>query len=157
MSDHNAFGLGGRCSVSAARLWFDRLTTLSAAERHGDDRASPSIGLHLCLIFAFACVVSTASAAHTQVSLISERQAVALGESFDVGILLKMNKGWHTYWKDPGDSGLATTVTWKLPPDFVAGPIRWPKPMVIKMAGLTSYAYEDEVLLLVRIQVPSKG
>jgi len=109
------------------------------------------------LVFAFASAVQAAAPAHTQVSLVSEWQAVAPGESFDVGIRLKMDPGWHTYWKDPGDSGLATSIEWKLPKGFVADPIRWPKPMVIKMAGLTSYAYEEEVLLLARIHVPAKG
>ncbi|MBI4025550.1 MAG: thioredoxin family protein [Verrucomicrobia bacterium] len=98
-----------------------------------------------------------AGTAHTRVGLISERQTVAMGESFEVGVLLKMETGWHTYWKDPGESGLATSVQWKLPQGFTAGPLRWPKPIVLAVAGITSYGYEDEVLLLTRIQTPSQG
>ncbi len=94
---------------------------------------------------------------HTIASLISEKRAVTLGESFDVGILLKMEPDWHTYWENPGDSGLPTSVEWKLPKGFTAGPIRWPKPKAITLGRLTSYGYEDEVLLLVHVQAPLQG
>jgi len=94
---------------------------------------------------------------HTKVSLVSERSEIAPGESFDVGLLLKMEEHWHTYWKDPGDAGLATSVTWTLPSGFTADPIRWPKPQVMKTGPLTTYGYEREVLLLVRIHAPEEG
>ncbi|MFZ4695705.1 MAG: protein-disulfide reductase DsbD family protein [Verrucomicrobiia bacterium] len=94
---------------------------------------------------------------HTRVALISERTVVAPGESFDVGIHLKMDPGWHTYWKDPGDSGLATSVEWKLPSGFTAGPLRWPKPEIMKEAGLVTYGYENEVVLLAKITASVEG
>jgi len=94
---------------------------------------------------------------HTQVSLVSERSEIAPGESFDVGLLLKMEEHWHTYWKNPGDAGLATSVTWTLPAGFTADPIRWPKPQVMETGPLTTYVYEGEVLLLVRVHAPKEG
>ena len=94
---------------------------------------------------------------HTRVALISDRTVVAPGESFDVGIHLKMEPGWHTYWKDPGDSGLATSVEWKLPYGFTAGPLRWPKPEIMKEAGIVTYGYKNEVVLLAKITAPVEG
>ena len=94
---------------------------------------------------------------HTRVALISERAVVVPGESFDVGIHLKMEPGWHTYWKDPGDSGLATSVEWKLPYGFTAGPLHWPKPEIMKEAGIVTYGYKNEVVLLAKIRVPATG
>ena len=69
-----------------------------------------------------------ASAGHVEASLISERASVAPGVPFHVGIRMKIRRGWHIYWKNPGDSGLPPRITWTLPKGFVAGPIEWPIP-----------------------------
>jgi thiol:disulfide interchange protein DsbD len=62
-----------------------------------------------------------------------------------------MDPGWHTYWKNPGDAGLPTRITWTLPGGFAAGPIEWPYPSRFSQGPVVSYGYEDEVLLLVRM------
>ncbi len=67
-----------------------------------------------------------------------------------------MDQGWHTYWRNPGDSGLPTRVKWTLPHGFEAGEIRWPYPMQFKTGPLVSYGYENEVLLPVEIRVSPK-
>ena len=86
---------------------------------------------------------------HVNAELLLEKPSVAPGESFDVGLRLRMKDGWHTYWKHPGDSGEPTSITWNLPPGFTAGDIRWPYPQKISLAPLTTYGYEGEVMLLV--------
>jgi thiol:disulfide interchange protein DsbD len=65
-----------------------------------------------------------------------------------------MEKGWHTYWRNPGDSGLPTRVRWELPEGFAAAEIRWPYPIRFTTGPLVSYGYEHEVLLPVEIRVP---
>lgn len=92
---------------------------------------------------------------HTDVSLISDTTSINPGKTFDVGVQLKMDSGWHTYWKNPGDSGLPTSIEWKLPPGFTAGPIQWPAPEKISTPPLVSYGYEKEVLLITTIQAPA--
>jgi thiol:disulfide interchange protein DsbD len=71
-----------------------------------------------------------------------------------VGIRLEMEEGWHTYWRNPGDSGLPTRVKWELPPGFAAGEVLWPYPVRFGTGPLVSYGYEHEVLLPVEIRVP---
>ncbi len=93
---------------------------------------------------------------HTQVSLLSEKSVITTNDFFDVGILLKMDPGWHTYYKEPGDSGYATTVEWKLPEGVEAEALRWPKPVKIVESGLTVYGYTNEVMLLSRLHVQTK-
>ena len=66
------------------------------------------------------------------------------------------DEGWHTYWINPGDAGLATTITWTLPPGFSAGPIRWPTPEKHAMGPLMTYGYDGDAYLLVTI-TPPKG
>ncbi|HTB21591.1 MAG TPA: thioredoxin family protein [bacterium] len=87
-------------------------------------------------------------------SLISETQGFVPGRSFTVALRLDQDPGWHTYWQDPGDAGLATTLDFTLPQGVHAGALEWPKPMVFKAAGnLTCYGYENPALILVPITV----
>lgn len=113
------------------------------------------------LIFA-ACFVVRSSAQLprpeelVQASLIADTTAVNAGKPFTAGVLLKLKKDWHTYWKVPGDSGGAPRIEWKLPEGFTAGPIQWPLPHARMDEGdLLSYVYEDEVLLPVIITPPA--
>ncbi len=91
-----------------------------------------------------------------QASLVSEVSAFVPGEPFRVGVLLRMAPGWHTYWEFPGDSGLPTRVTWKLPEGFRAGPLQWPLPRkVLEPGDIEVLAYKEEVLLFAEITPPS--
>ena len=91
---------------------------------------------------------------HVKASLVAETDAVRPGQPLTVGIRLEMEKGWHTYWRNPGDSGLSTRAKWDLPEGFAAGEIRWPYPIRFRTGPLVSFGYEHEVLLPVEIRVP---
>jgi thiol:disulfide interchange protein DsbD len=88
---------------------------------------------------------------HSQAELIAERTAVAPGQALTVALRLQLEEGWHVYWKNPGDSGMATGIAWSLPAGLRAGAIQWPHPTRIDTGPLTSYGYEREVLLLVEL------
>ncbi|MGD9966726.1 MAG: protein-disulfide reductase DsbD family protein [Hyphomonadaceae bacterium] len=91
------------------------------------------------------------------VGLHSARAAVAPGETFHVVLRQTINDGWHTYWRNPGDSGEATTLTWRLPPGWRAGEIQWPAPEGIPFAMLVNYGYEGEVLFPLELTVPESA
>jgi thiol:disulfide interchange protein DsbD len=82
-------------------------------------------------------------------------ESIRPGQPFQVGLHLRMDPEWHTYWKNPGDSGLPTRLRWKLPEGFQAAPIEWPFPKTFRQGPVTSYGYADEVLLTVAITPPS--
>jgi len=92
---------------------------------------------------------------HIEVELIPEKSSLVPGEPLTVALRLKMEKHWHTYWKNPGDSGLPTRIAWALPQGFSAGPIQRPAPRRINVGPLTNFGYEGEILLLTDIQVPA--
>ncbi|HYE96778.1 MAG TPA: protein-disulfide reductase DsbD domain-containing protein [Rubricoccaceae bacterium] len=92
---------------------------------------------------------------HSEASLIAAVASVQPGQPFDVALRLQMDEGWHSYWQNPGDSGMRTKITWSLPAGFAAGPIRWPYPSRIEVEPFTSYGYHDEVLLLTEITPPA--
>jgi thiol:disulfide interchange protein/DsbC/DsbD-like thiol-disulfide interchange protein len=87
--------------------------------------------------------------------LVAEHAAVAPGSVLWVALDLAMKPGWHTYWRNPGDAGVATALEWHLPPGFSAGAIRWPVPERIVAAGIASYGYTGKADLLVPIRVPA--
>ncbi|MEM1028539.1 MAG: protein-disulfide reductase DsbD domain-containing protein [Planctomycetota bacterium] len=89
-----------------------------------------------------------------EAELISQYDALVPGETAKVGLRLKMDEGWHTYWKNPGDSGLATSIDWDLPEGFEASPTLWPAPDYFEVGGLASFGYEGEIVLPLMIKVP---
>jgi len=89
-----------------------------------------------------------------RVELVSEYTALVAGRPQSLGLLLHHRPHWHTYWINPGDSGLPTTLAWTLPPGYEAGAIDWPVPRRFDVGGLYNVGYEGEVLLPVVISVP---
>ena len=91
---------------------------------------------------------------YVEAELISEFTSVRPGRSFTVALKLKHDEGWHTYWKNPGDAGLPTEISWDLPDGFSAGSIQWPTPHQLPFQGGINYGFEDTLLLLVDITAP---
>lgn len=78
------------------------------------------------------------------------------GKPLGVGVLLRVQRGWHVYWRNPGDAGLPTSVRWTLPADFSVGPLRWPIPRRFEQpGGLVGYGYADAVLLDAAVTPPA--
>ena len=92
---------------------------------------------------------------HVEAELVSAQSAVVPGQPATVALRLKIEDGWHTYWKNPGDSGLPTTLAWKLPPGFAASDIAWPPPRALPVGPLVNHGFEGEVLHLVTITPPA--
>ena len=86
--------------------------------------------------------------------LLALEQSVQPGRPFPVALRLSMDAGWHTYWRNPGDAGLPTTIEWDLPPGFSAGPMQWPVPRSLREQDFTTYGLEGEAVLLVEISPP---
>ncbi|MEY5029519.1 MAG: Thiol:disulfide interchange protein DsbD precursor [Pseudomonadota bacterium] len=84
---------------------------------------------------------------------INAPDGIAPGKTFWIGVLLEHQPEWHTYWQNPGDSGLATKIEWKLPPGLKVGELQWPLPKKIPVPPLANYGYEGVVLLAAPVQV----
>ena len=91
-----------------------------------------------------------------RVELISEVSAIRPGEPFRLGIQITHAEGYHSYWKSPGIVGYPTTIAWKLPDGFEAGPLAWPAPEIVDMAGHRAHGYHRDVLLTTTITPPDK-
>ena len=91
---------------------------------------------------------------YATVELISEYDAVVPGQSFDLAVRFDLEEHWHIYWKNPGASGLSTTIDWVLPESIEAGEVQWPAPERIQLGGLVNYGYEEEAVFIVTLQAP---
>jgi thiol:disulfide interchange protein len=93
---------------------------------------------------------------HSDARLVGERTSIEAGKPFWVGLYITLDKGWHSYWKNPGDSGTPPIIDWELPIGFKAEEIQWPTPGLIRVPPLAAYGYEKEVLLPIRIDPPEE-
>ncbi len=90
-----------------------------------------------------------------EAELVPMSQWAAPGSTAIVAVRQKIQPGWHTYWRNPGDSGGATTLDWTLPPGVSAGDIVWPAPTRQRLQDLMNYGYSDVVLLPVPVEIPA--
>ncbi|MFN0161813.1 MAG: protein-disulfide reductase DsbD family protein [Burkholderiales bacterium] len=123
-------------------------------------RSRATSWLHATLVafvLALACPLSFAQPVrtdHAESELIARDMALTPGEPAIIGLRIKHDPKWHTYWINPGDSGMPTTILWKLPPGSKAGPIQWPVPERIPVPPMLNHGYEGEIVLPVEIVLP---
>ena len=113
----------------------------------------------VALLLPFAAHALESAAVRTDrvtATLISDMDAVRPGVPMRLGLRLRLAPGWHTYWVNPGDAGVAPELTLSLPEDAVSGPISWPTPQRLPGGPLMTYGYTGEVILPV-VVTPGEG
>ncbi|HSU05257.1 MAG TPA: protein-disulfide reductase DsbD domain-containing protein [Acetobacteraceae bacterium] len=104
---------------------------------------------------AVALESAPVTSARDVATLVSDTDAVTPGTPFRVGLRIRLAPGWHTYWRNPGDAGVAPDLTLDLPAGASAGPIEWPAPQRVAEGPLMTYAYTGEVLLPITVTPPA--
>lgn len=112
------------------------------------------------LLAAMAATAPTLQAASLRTDylhseLIAEHASVRPGERVRIGLQLRHDPHWHTYWINPGDSGLPTRFDWRLPVGARIEPLGWPGPQRFDLGGIVNYGYGDDVVLPFELQLPS--
>jgi DsbC/DsbD-like thiol-disulfide interchange protein len=107
------------------------------------------------LLLFIAPLLAAAEDEHVTLSLLSEHAALVPGKTAWLGLRLQHDSHWHTYWINPGDSGLPTKLAWQLPPGYSAGDVAWPAPQRIDVGELQNFGYEGDVLLPIPLDVPA--
>ena len=108
--------------------------------------------LLLLSFFGSAEIVDTG---HARISLIKDHSDFVPGTSINIGLKVLMDKGWHTYWRNPGDSGGPIEIDWNLPKGFSISDIKWPLPEKIEYPPLMTYGYEDFVIYPMVLSIPA--
>ncbi|HZZ86698.1 MAG TPA: protein-disulfide reductase DsbD domain-containing protein, partial [Caulobacteraceae bacterium] len=117
---------------------------------------------HICLALVAAVAASAVAAKgqplfgpqHVKPVLAAQTRGAAPGSTLYVALVQTIDKGWHTYWRNPGDAGEPTRIVWTLPAGWRAGDIVWPAPKRLPVGPLMNYGYEDRAILATPIEVP---
>jgi DsbC/DsbD-like thiol-disulfide interchange protein len=111
------------------------------------------------LLLVLTLITSTVHAApvkalHVTVDLLAESTAVVPGKPLWLLLQFTPEDGWHTYWKNPGDSGLAPVLKWQLPTGWQARAPQFPTPEAIPYGSQMNYGYHGANGLLVELVPP---
>jgi thiol:disulfide interchange protein len=113
-------------------------------------------GLFLAAI-AGASQAQSLGPQHVKPVLAAQTEGAAPGSTLYVALIQTIDKGWHTYWRNPGDAGEPTRITWTLPAGWRAGDIVWPAPKRLPVGPLMNYGYEDQAILATPIEIPASA
>ena len=109
----------------------------------------------ILLVFSFFGSAEIVDTGHARISLIKDHSDFVPGTSINIGLKVSMDEGWHTYWRNPGDSGGPIEIDWDLPKGFSVSDIKWPLPEKIEYPPLMTYGYEDFVIYPMVLSVPT--
>lgn len=117
------------------------------------------IAFLLPVLALWTLVVAAEPAARTnlvQAELLTSTSAIKPGQPFMVGVRFKIERSWHVYWINPGESGQATTLEWQFPQGYKVGHVEYPVPDNIPLpGGVKCYGYTDEVMLMATVTPPT--
>ncbi len=120
----------------------------------------PRVLICICVLALSLCSAGVNGAGkpipHGTVELVAENQWITSGHTLNVGLRFQMEKGWHIYWVNPGDSGEPPQVKWQLPAGLTTGQMEWPTPRRLGTTSIVDYGYEDTVMLIVPIHASEK-
>ena len=85
--------------------------------------------------------------------MVASSGSVMPGDSLWIAVEIDLPEGWHTYWRNPGDSGAAPTLDYSLPSGVTLGPIRWSKPELIPFGPLINIGYKNSAVFAQRMRV----
>jgi DsbC/DsbD-like thiol-disulfide interchange protein len=119
----------------------------------GAMRVVSRLPLIVCsLLIGIASSAQPTHIPHGTLELLSDTSTISAGHEFTVGLQFKMERGWHIYWENPGDSGEPPHVSWQLPKGLAAGDILWPAPRKMGASTIVNYVYDGDVLLMTAIR-----
>ena len=112
------------------------------------------------LAITFAATLAAAGSAApvregpVEAELVSAVESIAPGQPFTIAFRMQLDPPWHTYWTNPGDSGLAPTLAWTLPAGFSASDLEFPAPIAIATPPFMTYGLAGDVWFLATITPP---
>ena len=109
------------------------------------------------LLSAAPALAAPVASPHLTTELVAQTIGAAPGSTVYVAVVQAIDKGWHTYWRNPGDAGEATTLKWTLPAGWRAGDIVWPAPKALPLGPIMNYGYEGRSVLAVPVEIPANA
>ena len=119
-------------------------------------RTASVVALISCASVASSAVAAGGdwvSAEYTQVRLIAAAESVAGNSILTIGVHIRLEEGWKTYWRSPGDAGIPPTFDWSMSANVFETRIEWPVPEELVQFGMTTYGYRDEIVFPLQVVV----
>ena len=113
--------------------------------------------LLLAAALASPAAADIAPGPHVAAELVADHAGIAPGQTIHLALRQQIQKDWHTYWKNSGDSGEPPRLIWSLPAGWTSGDFVWPTPRRLPVGPLMNYGYEGEVLLPVPLTAPASA
>ncbi len=119
------------------------------------NRFLPALAAAVSTFASVAWAADVATTPRVEARLVSEVTGIpAAGGTISLALHQRMQPEWHTYWRNPGESGEPTTLSWVLPQGYVASEIKWPHPERIPYGELANYGYSNQILLRAEVTIP---
>ncbi len=112
--------------------------------------------LSLILLSSEAFLEKKYVASNSSFEIIPEKNVIANESEIFLIVKFNLDKDWHTYWINPGDSGDPASFNWDLPKGFSISEPIWPTPELIPYPPLTTFGYTDELKLLFKLSLPEQ-
>ncbi len=105
----------------------------------------------LGILFLFSAQIHSQPKGAAKARIVRNSYSADKDSSIQIGILIELANGWHIYWKNPGDSGIPTSIEWNISQEVQFTQMKWPIPKAFEFDGLVSYGYENQVLFITDI------
>ena len=112
--------------------------------------------LYIFYFFLLTGNLTAYAQAPVSAELLAQKETISSNKEFFLALKLTMPRGWHVYWKNPGDAGEAVELKLDLPEGFEEIERFWAVPERFGISTLTEYGYRDEVLLPIKLRAPEK-
>lgn len=109
------------------------------------------------MMLAVLLLQTSVAKPHVTISLVPEFTAIVAGMPQRLALRFQVEPGWHIYWRNPGEGGVATTAVWTLPPGFTADSLDYPTPARLDVAGVVTHTLEGDAVFLTTIHPPAQG
>jgi thiol:disulfide interchange protein DsbD len=108
------------------------------------------------MLAILALLQASVTRPHVTIDMVPELTAIVPGLPMRVALRFQVEPGWHVYWKNPGESGVPTTAQWTPPAGFAVGPLQYPTPSRLDVAGVVTHVLEGDVVFVTMITPPIK-
>jgi len=109
--------------------------------------------LSLCTLLTSVSSAVAGDTTHAKVSYIVSHLEMKPESEVTVGVRFQLEKDWHVYWKNPGDSGLPPKFKIKSSHPILVSKLHFPSPERIYLPSLVNFGFHHEVVLYFTVQL----